>query len=159
MSATATIARLLKTDPEWRAFFRSCCEAGAPRLRSQARRFRDELRDREPGEAFALADVEDALLMAARKALPGTPAAEWDPQWAEELCRDALARLQEVYAGLTFEERDALDLSAKDEHEDLMLRAGLDNDPPAFRAALTGWERTATAALGTARAATRSESA
>jgi hypothetical protein len=60
MKATAQVAELLKTDPEWRAFFRSSCEAGALRLRVTARRFRAELRGRGH-EDLALVDVEDAL--------------------------------------------------------------------------------------------------
>jgi hypothetical protein len=89
--ATAAVAELLKASPEWRHFYRQCCETGALRLRSQTWQFRNELRGR--GEWFELSEVEDALLTIARKVLPGTPAAQWDPEWARELMRDARARL------------------------------------------------------------------
>lgn len=152
MSANNALSVLLKAEPEWRGRFKGACEAGAPSVRDVAPRFRDELVER--GKRFPLEEVEDALLIGARKALPDSAAAGWSPAWAEELCKDALARLQEVYAGLTLEERDRLDLSAKDGWEDRMLRAGLENDPPAFRAALKGWEGAALEALEAARAAT-----
>jgi hypothetical protein len=78
MRAAAALADLLRESAEWRSYFQGCCEAGALRLRSQARQFRDELRERDhtDAEAFPLADVEDALLQVARKVLPKTPAAE-----------------------------------------------------------------------------------
>ena len=154
--AVASVAELLRSEPEWRGLFKRSCEAGALRLRAAARRFRDELAER--GQRFALDEVEAALFVCARKALPETPAAVWSPEWAEELCQDALARMQERYAGLPLEERAALVLSAKDDWEDRMLRAGLENDPPAFRAALKGWERAVLDAL-TAATATRSGAA
>jgi hypothetical protein len=152
--ATHAIAELLKASPEWRRFFRECCEAGALRLRSQAVRFRDELRRRDPGAAgedLALASVEDALLTVARKVLPKTPAAEWDEEWAVELCDDALARISEHYAGLSASEREAaMEFSGRREWEERMVAAGVANDPAAFRDALRGWERTTLAALETA---------
>jgi hypothetical protein len=123
--ATHAIAELLKASPEWRRFFRECCEAGALRLRSQAVRFRDELRRRDPGAAgedLALASVEDALLTVARKVLPKTPAAEWDPEWAAQLCSDALSRLAEHYASSSAAERSALDLSSGNGWQDQMHR-------------------------------------
>jgi hypothetical protein len=150
MSATAAIARLLKDSNEWRGFYRSCCEASALRLRSQARQFRDELRERGRGD-LTLASVEDALLQVARKALPKTPAAEWDEEWAAELCDDALARISEHYAGLSASEREAaMEFSGRREWEERMVAAGVANDPAAFRDALRGWERTTLAALETA---------
>ena len=109
---TRSIADLLRESAEWRDFFRGCCEAGALRLRSQAWQFRDELRDRGRGD-LALVAVEDALLAIARKVLPDTPAAEWDPEWAAELCADALARISERFASISAAERDALDLAAQ----------------------------------------------
>lgn len=150
MKAPAAIADLLRESPEWRAFFRRSCETGALRLRSQARQFRDELRERGH-EDLALADVEDALLTVARKALPKTPAAEWDPEWAAQLCSDALSRLAEHYASSSAAERSALDLSSGDGWQDQMHRAALANEPAAFREALRGWERTTLAALKSAK--------
>ncbi len=85
--------------------------------------------------------MEDALLWSARGLLPNTPGAKWDAEWAHELCKDALARLEKAYAGLSAEEKDALDLSAQDVWDERMCAAGQDNDPAAFRAALRGWER------------------
>jgi len=152
--ATHAIAELLKASPEWRRFFRECCEAGALRLRSQAVRFRDELRRRDPGadgEGLALTSVEDALLTVARKVLPKTPAAEWDPEWAAQLCSDALSRLAEHYASSSAAERSALDLSSGDGWQDQMHRAALSNEPAAFREALARWERATLAALKSAR--------
>ena len=149
-AATASIAELLKASPEWRRFFKACCEAGALRLRAQAWQFRDELRER--GKEAALQEVEDALLTIARKVLPKTPAAQWDPEFAAELIHDALARLAEHYAELSAGEKDALDLSGQEEWEEELHRAGVANDPAAFREALRGWERATVGALEVAKA-------
>ena len=150
MKATAAIAELLKTDPEWRAFFRSSCETGALRLRATARPFRDELRERGKGD-LALPDVEDSLLQVARKVLPKTPAAEWDEEYAAELCADALSRLEEHCAVLSASERDALEISAGEKYQERMHLAALANDPAAFREALAGWEASILAAMQSAR--------
>jgi hypothetical protein len=151
--ATHAIAELLKASPEWRSYFRGCCEAGALRLRSQARQFRDELRERDPtdAEAFALADVEDALLAIARKVLPKTPGAHWDEEYAAELCADALSRLEEHCAALSASERDTLEISAGEKYQERMHLAALANDPVAFREALAGWEASILAAMQSAR--------
>jgi hypothetical protein len=149
-AATASIAELLKASPEWRRFFKVCCEAGALRLRAQAWQFRDELRDR--GNEFALQEVEDMLLTIARKVLSKTPAAQWDPEWAAELIHDALARLAEHYAELSAGEKEALDLSGQERWEERMHAAGVANDPAAFRQALRGWERATAEALAVAKA-------
>jgi hypothetical protein len=148
--ATHAIAELLKASPEWRAFFRGCCEAGALRLRSQARQFRDELKERGHRD-LALVDVENSLLVIARKVLPKTPAAEWIPEWAAELCSDALSRLAEHYASSSAAQRNALDLSSADGWQDQMHRAALANDPAAFREALRGWEASILAVMQSAR--------
>jgi hypothetical protein len=140
-AVTASIAELLKASPEWRRFFKACCEAGALRLRAQAWQFRDELRER--GKDVALQDVEDALLTIARKVLPKTPAAQWDPEWAAGLIDDALARLAEHYAA----EREVLDLSGQEPFEERIHAAGVANDPAAFREALRGWEKATAEAL------------
>lgn len=76
---------------------------------------------------------------------------EWDADHASRLCRDALARLGEHYASLSEAERDRLDLSGQDAPEEAMLRAGQDDDPAAFRAALKEWERAGLQALQAAR--------
>jgi hypothetical protein len=108
-------------------------------LIAQAWQYGDELKGR--GHRFPAEEVEDALLGLARDLLPESAAAGWDAEWALALCKDALARLEEHYAVLSAEEKDALDLSGQDAWDERMRAAGLDNDPAAFRAALEGWER------------------
>ena len=139
MKARTALLELFKDSSEWRAFFRSCCEISAFRLRSQAWQFREELNDR--GNQIQKDEVEDALLGLARELLPDTPAAQWDAEWAHDLCRDALAHLARSYAGLSAEEKDTVDLSVQDEWDERMHGAGLANDPVAFRVALDGWTR------------------
>jgi hypothetical protein len=139
MKARTALLELFKESSEWRAFFRSCCERSALRLCSQAWQFRDELNER--GNQFQADEVEDALLGLARDLFPNVPASKWDAEWAHELCKDALARLAEAYAGLSAQEKHALDLSAQEVWDERMYGAGQDNDPAAFRAALRCWER------------------
>jgi hypothetical protein len=155
--ATASIAELLKASPEWRRFFKACCEAGAIRLRAQAWQFRNELRDR--GKDVELQEVEDVLLTIARKVLPKTPAAQWDPEWAAELIHDALARLAEHYAELSACEKHALDLSGQEVWEERMHAASVANDAAGFREALRGWEKATAEALEAARGEARSGAA
>jgi hypothetical protein len=139
MKTHTALLELFKESHEWRTFFRSCCETSAFRLRSQAWQFGEELKER--GNQFQSDEVEDALLGLARGLLPDTPGAQWDAEWAHELYKDALARLNKAYAGLSAEVKDALDLSAQDVWDERMCATGQDNDPVAFRAALRGWER------------------
>jgi hypothetical protein len=139
MKARTALLELFKDSRMWRAFFRSCCETGAFRLRSQAWQFCEELNDR--GHKLQAEEVEDALLGLARELLPDTPATQWDAEWAHELCKDALALLAKRYAELSAQEKDTVDLSAQDEWDERMHEAGLANDPVAFRAALKSWER------------------
>jgi hypothetical protein len=147
--ARAALLRLFAKDREWQSFFRSCCEMSTYRLIAQAWQLRDELQDR--GHAYPVEEVEDALLGLARELLPESAAAQWNAEWAHELCKDALASLAKHYAGLVAEERDALDLSAQDAWDERMVAAGQDNDPAAFRAALKGWERAGLEAIERAR--------
>ena len=140
---------------EWRDLFKGACEAGALRLRSQARQFRDELKERGRGD-LPLADVEDALLAIACKVLPKTPAAQWAEEYAAELCAEALSRLEEHCAALSASERDTLEISAGAKYQERMHLAALANDPAAFREALAGWERSTLEAL---KASTRSGAA
>jgi len=139
MKARSALLELCKESREWRAFFRSCCETSAFRLRSQSWQFRDELQAR--GNHFQADEVEDALLGLARELLPNAPAAEWDAEWAHELCKDALARLAERYAELSTADREVLDFSAQDAWDERMHAAGLANDPAVFRESLKGWTR------------------
>ena len=146
MNARRALADLMKTSPEYRAFFRRCCEAGAERLSAQVWQFRNELRRR--GDWVEPADLEDALLALARKVVPESPAAEWNPEWAHQLCRDALARAVERYGELPPEAQDSADLeSAEAEWIERMNAAAEANDPAAFRAAVKGWERALVGAL------------
>jgi hypothetical protein len=139
MKARTALLELFKKSSEWRAFFRSCCETSALRLRSQSWQFWDELADRS--HKLQAEEVENSLLGLARNLLPDTPAAQWDAEWAYDLCRDALAHLARSYAGLSAEEKDTVDLSVQDEWDERMHGAGLANDPVAFRAALDSWTR------------------
>ena len=134
----------------WRQFFKQCCETNPLRLRSQAWQWRDELADR--GNVFALAAVEDALMILARKVFPESPASQWDAEGADELLKGALKHLAELYSGLSEAERDALDLYVQDPYEERMVDAGEANDPAEFRQALKGWERASLEALDKARA-------
>ncbi len=135
---TALIA-LFKESQEWRLFFKRCCETSTLRLSAQSWQFHHDLRDR--GHKFSADEVEDALLGLTREVLPNTPAAQWDSDWAHELCKDTLGRLAEHYARLTPEERDALDLSGQYVWDERMHSAALANDPVGFRAALKSWEQ------------------
>jgi hypothetical protein len=139
MRARTALLELFKDSSEWRAFFRSCCETSALRLRSQAQQFREELNDR--GNQFQADEMEDALLGLARELLPDTPAAQWDAEWAHESYKDTLSRLERAYAGLFAEEKDTVDLSAQEVWDERMHDAGLANNPVAFRVALEGWTR------------------
>jgi hypothetical protein len=139
MKARTAFLELFKESKEWRAFFRSCCEMSALRLRSQAWQFRDELKDR--GNQIQTYEVEDALLGLAQELLPDSPAAQWDAEWAHELCKAALTRLAKSYAELSATEKEAVNLSAQDVWDERMHAAGFADDPTAFRAALKSWEQ------------------
>jgi hypothetical protein len=139
MKVRTALLELFKESSVWRAFFRSCCGTSAFRLRSQAWQFCDELNDR--GHKLQAEEVENSLLGLARNLLPNSPAAQWDAEWAHVLCKDALARLERAYAGLSAEERDTVDLSAQEVWDEQMHDAGLANDPFAFQGALDGWTR------------------
>jgi hypothetical protein len=139
MKARTALLELFKGSHERRSFFRSCCENSAFRLRSQAWQFRQKLKVR--GNGFLTEEVEDALLGLARELLPDTPAAQWDTEWAHELCKDALAHLAKPYAELSTADKVAVDLSGQSVWDERMYAAGLANDPVAFRVALDSWTR------------------
>jgi hypothetical protein len=139
MKTRTALLELFKDSSEWRSFFRSCCETSAFRMRSQAWQFCDELAAR--GHKLRAEEVEDVLLGLARELLPDSPAAQWDAEWARELCNDALARLAQRYAEISTAEKEVLDLSAQEVWDERMHEAGLANDPLAFRVALDGWAR------------------
>jgi len=139
MKARTALLELFKGSHEWRSLFRSCCENSAFRLRSQAWQFREELKERSHG--FLTEEVEDHLFGLARELLPDTPAAQWDAEWAHDLCKDALAHLAKRYVEFPEADKEALDLSAQGVWDERMNGAGLANDPVAFRVALDGWTR------------------
>ena len=139
MKARTALLELFKESSEWRAFFRSCCETSALRLRAQSWHFCGELKDL--GHKLRTEEVEDALLGLARELLPDTPAAQWDGDWAHELCKDALTRLAKRYAEFSSVDQEVLDLSAQDVWDERMQAAASANDPVAFRVALDGWTR------------------
>jgi hypothetical protein len=139
MKARTALLELFKDSSEWRAFFRSCCETSAFRLHSQAPQFRDELKER--GHGSPTEEVEDVLLGLARELLPDTLAAQWDAEWAHDLCKDALARLAMRYAELSTADKEAVDLSGQGVWDERMYAARLANDAVAFRVALDGWTR------------------
>jgi hypothetical protein len=139
MKARTALLELFKESSEWRVFFHSCCETSAFRLRSQVWQFRVELKER--GHGFLTEEVEDVLLGLARELLPDTPAAQWNTEWAHELCKDALAHLAKRYAELSTADKEAVDLSGQGVWDERMHGAGLANDPVVFRAALDGWTR------------------
>jgi hypothetical protein len=85
--------------------------------------------------------VEDSLLALASDLLPDSPAAQWDEEWAHDLCKDALACLAKRYADLSATEKEAVTLSTQEVWGERMHVAGLANDPVAFRVALDGWTR------------------
>ena len=145
MKARTAVVDLLKAEPAWRAFFKRCCETSPLRLRSQAWQWCEELADR--GQVFELTDLEDVLMALARKVFPDSPAAQWDTEWAYELCRDVLPRVGKRYSELSKVEQDAVDLSVQDPYEEAMVAAGEANDPAAFRRALKGWEQASLEAL------------
>jgi hypothetical protein len=149
MHAHDALLKLLKKEQEWSQFFCKSCEKSPLRLRSQAWQFRDELSDQ--GESFSLADLEDVLMGLARRLFSESPAAQWDPDWAQELTKDSMARLQEHYTGLSAAHKETIDLAGQDPWHESMQAAALANDPAAFRAALLGWEREALEVLARGR--------
>jgi hypothetical protein len=139
MKARTGLLEPFKDSYGWRAFFRSCCETSAFRLRSQSWQFCEELKDR--GHNLRAEEVEDALLGLARELLPDTSAAKWDDEWAHNLCKDALAHLAKRYAEFSTVDKEMLDFSAQEVWDERMRGAGLENDPVAFRVALDAWTR------------------
>jgi hypothetical protein len=139
MKARTALLKLFKDSSEWRAFFRSCCENSGFGIRTQTWQFREELKER--GHGFLTGEVEDAQFGLARELLPDTPAAQWDAEWAHDLCKDVLARLSERYAELSTADKEAADLSGQSVWDERMYATGLANDPVAFRVALDGWTR------------------
>jgi hypothetical protein len=139
MKARTALLQLFKDSNGWRAFFRTCSESSALRLRAQAWQFREELKER--GHGLVSEEVDDSLLGLARELLPTTPAAQWDAEWAHDLCKDALASLAKRYAELSTADKETVDFSGQGVWKERMQAAGSANDPVAFRVALEGWTR------------------
>jgi len=144
---TATV-ELLKENRSLRMLYKGCCNTSAFRLRSQAWQFRDELAER--GQAASLEAVQDALFELAHDLFPESPGADFIT-WAGLLCGDGMARLQEHYASLSAEERNALDLSGAWCHNDAIEEACRNENLPALREALKDYEHEALEALRTGR--------
>ena len=88
----------------------------------------------------------------AKKTIEESSSAKWDPEWAHELCKKALAPAAALYTQLSREEQDAADLeSAEAEWVDRCNAAAKANDPAAFRVAVKGWERALVETLEAAR--------
>ena len=138
MKTTTALLDLFKEEREWRQFFRSCSEMSTHRLITQTWQFRDELGDR--GHRFQTEEVEDALLGLACELLPDSVAAGWNEDWAHELCKDTLNRLENHYAGFP-DEQAVVVLPAQEMWDERMCLAAQNNNPAAFRAALKGWEQ------------------
>lgn len=141
---------LFRAEAEWRKLFGRACRDNATKLRVIAPQVADELAER--GQCFTVEEVEDVLLTLAREKLPDSPAAQWDADHADELCKGAMDRLQAHYGTLDEAARERLDLSDQESFEAQMEAAGEDNDSAAFRRALTAWERVGVAAIGEVRA-------
>src|SRR5215212_10847166 len=107
MKARTALLELFKDSSMWRAFFRSCCETSAFRLRSQAWQFCGVLNNQ--GNQFQQEELEASLLGLARNLLPNSPAAQWDAEWAHDLCKDALAHLATRYVECSTADREVLD--------------------------------------------------
>lgn len=116
----------------------------AARLRVQSWQFRDELADR--GYVVNLREVQDRVFEIARDLFSESRGADF-VTWARLLCGAALARLQERYASLSPEEKDAMDLSGAWCQNDVVEEACRTEDLPAFRAALKDYEREALEAV------------
>lgn len=142
MSARQDIADLMRSSKEWRQFFRACCERGHFRLRSQARQWRDTLRDR--GQEHTLEDAEDALWELARDLLPNTSAAAWDTEWAGELAKKALDYLAKRYV-------EEADLSGLGWWDDEIVAAGVAEDRARYRVAVRSYVRAGLRAFDLAR--------
>jgi hypothetical protein len=123
--AQTAVVELFREEREWRLLFRTCCEDSPESLRSGAKQVRDELDGR--GQRFDFEEIEDVLLALAREKLSESRAAQWDADHASRLCKDALACLGEHYAGLSEDERDRLDLSGQEPHEEAIERLGVES--------------------------------
>jgi hypothetical protein len=146
MKARTALVELFKESQQWRAFFRSCCEASAFRLRYQVWQFREKLL--EQGHHIDREDREDALFDLACRHFADSPATDLS-EWATLVYGEALTHLQEHFSGLSEEEKETLDLSTTEEADDKMEVACRVEDRAAFREAVREYERaTQEAALG-----------
>jgi hypothetical protein len=94
MRTKTALVEFLKESQDYRKLFKGCSKASAFRLRSQAYRFRDELRARDYDAP--LDEVQDALFELARDLLPASPGADF-VTWVGFLCGDAFIDAAEEY--------------------------------------------------------------
>ena len=97
MKSTSAVADLLRASEEYRAFYKRCCETSAERLVSQAWQFGEELERR--GAVLDPEDLEDALLVLARKVLPDSPGSAWPVELAAERASKAYRYCAKLYPG------------------------------------------------------------
>jgi hypothetical protein len=95
VKSTTAIADLLRASEEYRAFFKWCCETSAERLISQAPQFSEELERR--GVVLDPEDLEDALLILARKVLPDSSGSAWPVELAAERASAAYRYCAKLY--------------------------------------------------------------
>jgi len=140
MKATTAVANLLRASHDYRTLFRQCCQTSAERLGSQAWQFRNELRDR--GVVVELEDLEDALLILARKVLPDSPGSAWPVELAAERASAAYRYCANLYPG-----HDA-SLDAVGAADNAAMDAEAAGDWQAYSAALRRMKRAAREAWG-----------
>jgi len=135
MGARTAVLELLRESPEWRQFFRKCCETSSFRLRSQAWQWRTETRDQ--GEELSLEDLQDVLSDLGVELMPDSPGAEWDIDWEREMLERAKRYVEEKMEELPRESRATVDVCS-----DLLANVGrsaAEKTRVRYRAALRAW--------------------
>ncbi len=140
MKATTAVADLLRASEEYRAFFKRCCETSAERLVSQAPQFGEELERR--GVVLDPEDLEDALLILARKVLPDSPGSAWPVELAAERASAAYRYCAKLYPG------NGASLAPVRAADNAAMNAGAAGDWQAYSAALREMRRAAREAWG-----------
>jgi hypothetical protein len=140
MNAARALADLLRASHEYRAFFRRCCETSAERLVAQAWQFGEELQRR--GVVIDSEDLEDALLILARKVLSDSPGSAWPVELAAHRTAEAYRYCAKLYPGgeTSLDPVGAADAAAMD--------AEAAGDWQAYSAALREMKRAAREAWG-----------
>jgi hypothetical protein len=140
MNVERALANLLRADEDYRAFFRRCCETSAERLVSQAQQFGDELERR--GVQVDGEDLEDALLILARKVLPDSLGSAWPVELAAERASAAYRYCAKLYPG------EGASLDAVGAADNAAMDAETDGDWRAYSVALREMKRAAREAWG-----------